>query len=488
MRNGAPRRVLSLVDTTSLIVGIVVGSGIFVTAPVVARGAGSLAGVFIIWLVGAALSFFGALAYAELATAYPKAGGDYVYLSRAYGPWAGFLFGWIQTIVVRPGDIAVMAFVFATYAHELIPHPWASRPLLAAAAVVVLTGVNIAGVRCGVRTQNLLTTCKLIGVLVIIAVGLSTSTNSSPATPEPAVPLGLALILVLFTFGGWNEMALVAGEVRDPGRNIVRAMLLGLGSVTLIYLLLNVAFLRALGLQRLSTSTAVAADTVATILPTTGSAFVSAVICLCALGAINGLVFAGARISYAVGQDHRVFAGLGRWSSHTGTPVRALLLQGALSLTLIVTLGSFVDTLLYTAAPVYLFYFATSVAVMVLRVRDPATPRPYHTPGYPLTVIIFSAVCLGLIVSAVQYRPMVAGIAAVLVLLGLPAYWLSALSQRSGTEPARKTEGWESTSQLNRGTQPRECSDGAGPTTAWQSAAATVTPSRGAPPPSSAPR
>jgi len=430
-----PKRVLSLFDTTNLIVGIIVGAGIFVAAPSVARGAGSGAAVLALWFVGGMLSFCGAAGYAELATAYPEQGGDYVYLTKAYGRWAGFIFGWIQTLVVRPGDIAVMAFVFATYAEILIGPRWIGKPGLAAAAVAVLTAVNVAGVRSGVRTQNVLTVAKVVGVsLVVVVAALAPGAEAAPVetpSPEAPLPLAIALVLVLFSFGGWNETAFVAAEVRQPQRNIVRAMVLGMAVVTVIYLAINASFLHVLGFDGMASSEAVAAETVASVFPETAGSLVSALICLCALGAVNGLVFAGARIAYAVGRGHRLFGALGRWSKRTGTPARALIVQGTLAVVLILALGSFIETVMYTAAAVYLFYLATSVAVIVLRFKDRSTPRAYKVTGYPVTTIVFCLVCLLLIVASIQYRPWISVAAGLLILLGIPGYWLSERGRRS---------------------------------------------------------
>ena len=285
-----------------------------------------------LWFVGGLLSFCGAVGYAELATTYPEQGGDYVYLTKAYGRWAGFLFGWLQTLVVRPGDIAVMAFVFATYAENLVGHRWIGKP-----------GPRGGGGRCAHgcqrcrRTQrgahaNVLTVAKVVGVsLVIVVAVLGPGAEAAPVeelSPEQPVPLAIALVLVLFSFGGWNETAFVAAEVREPRRNIVRAMVLGMAVVTVIYLAVNASFLHVLGFHGLASSEAVAAETVASVFPEAAGSMVSALICLCALGAVNGLVFAGARIAYAVGRDHRLFGALGRWSERTGTPVRALIRPG----------------------------------------------------------------------------------------------------------------------------------------------------------------
>ncbi|NQU24972.1 MAG: amino acid permease [Candidatus Nealsonbacteria bacterium] len=440
-----PKRELSLFDSTCLIVGIIIGAGIYKTAPDIAKGVSCWWGVLVIWMVGGLLSLCGALGYAELATAYPRAGGDYVYLNRAYGRWAGFLFGWIQLAVVRPGDIAVMAFAFATYARVLYdPFPGCvvaydklpieglakaavpcSLLVYAGGAVAVLTAINVLGVRQSKWTQNVLTIVKALGLLAIV--GVAVLGPQSPPSQEAVggLPLSLALILVLFTFGGWNEMAYVAAEVKDPKRNIVRALVTGTAAVTVLYLLVNGAFLYTLGYAGTANSGAVATDAVSTLFPEIGGRLIAALVCISALGAVNGLTFTGARISYAVGAEHRIFGALGRWHSKTGTPMYALLVQGVIALALIVLLGSFIDAILYTAAAVYTFYLATSLAVIVLRWKEPHIERPYRVTGYPVTTLIFCAVCGFLIYSAVVYKPWIAAVSCVILPLGLPLYWLS---------------------------------------------------------------
>jgi len=435
-----PRRELSLLDSTCLIVGIIVGAGIYQITPDVAKGVGTWWGVPAIWILGGLLSLCGALGYAELASAYPREGGDYVYLGRAYGRWAGFLFGWIQLVIVRPGDIALMAFAFATYARKLYD-PMGGSPqsttgtecAYAVAAVVVLTAINIAGVREGKWVQNLLTAVKALGLLgIFVAAVVAPPSRLVEIAPAAPLPTSLALIYVLFAFGGWNEMAYVAAEVKDPRRNIVRALVVGTAGVTVLYLLVNGAFLYALGYEGLAASNAVAAEAVAGIFPRTGPRLISALICISALGAVNGLVFAGARISYAVGAEHRAFRPLGRWNPRTGTPARALLLQGAIAVILILALGSFADTILYTAAAVYGFYLATTLAVLVLRRREPHVDRPYRVLGYPVTPLVFCAACVFLIYSAAVYQPWHAAACVAVILLGLPLYWLGS---RRGERP-----------------------------------------------------
>ena len=279
--------------------------------------------------------------------------------------------------------------------------------------------------RQGAWTQNLFTVAKTVGLLLIVAAALASTAAPPEGGPADRIPFGLALIFVLFTYGGWNEMAYVAAEVRDPDRNIGRALVLGTVAVALLYLLANGAFLVALGHGGMAASTAVATATVAAVFPTAAGLLVGALICVSALGAVNGLVFTGARISYALGRDHRPFARLGRWHPRLGTPVAALTVQGAIAVALIVLLGTFTGAVLYTAAAVYGFYLATTLAVIVLRRKEPDRPRAFRVPGYPVTPLVFAATCALLIWSAVGYRPLLSLATGVLVLLGLPVWWWS---------------------------------------------------------------
>jgi amino acid transporter len=425
-----PRPELTLFDSTCLVLGIIIGAGIYQTAPDIAKGAGGPAGVIGLWILGGALSLCGALSYAELATALPREGGDYVYLSRAYGSWAGFLFGWAQLAIVRPGDIAVMAFAFATYARAIFdplagtsfPH---SQQAYAALAVAALTAINVLGVREGKWTQNLLTTAKALGLVLIVGAAFAAPARPAAAEMPPPLPWTLALIFVLFTYGGWNEMAYVAAEVKNPRRNIVRTLFLGITAVTALYLLVNSGFLYALGHAGLAGSKAAAVDAVAGALPQAAGAAVSILICISALGAVNGLVFTGARISYAVGTDYPLFRALGQWHPRWGTPAAALVLQGVIAITLILLLGSFINAILYTAATVYSFYLATTLAVLVLRRKEPRLDRPYRVALYPVTPLVFAAACLFLIRAAVAYKPWIALSSGLLLLLGVPVWCAS---------------------------------------------------------------
>jgi amino acid transporter len=400
-----PVQTLSLFDTTCIIVGIIIGAGIYETTPTVAACMGGWGGVMAVWLAGGLLALCGALCYAELATAYPHQGGDYVYLDRAYGSWAGFIFGWGQLVIIRPGDIALMAFVFARYAATLYAPIPGIGTFYAAGAVLVLTFINILGVRESKWTQNILTVVKIAGLLFIVVAGLlAPGTQDVPTFGSSSGGgLKLAMILVLFTYGGWNEMAYVAAEIKKPQKNISRSLLLGTVAVAVLYLLINGAFLHSLGFERMAEAEAVAVDTVATVLPNSAARLTGIIICISALGAVNGLVFTGARISYALGTGHRVFQALGKWNPRFGTPVAALLVQGAISLAIVLLAGSFIDTILYSAPVVWLFFLATGLSLFRLRRKDADRPRPYKVPGYPLTPILFCAASAFMTYSSVSY-------------------------------------------------------------------------------------
>jgi amino acid transporter len=438
-----PKKELSLFDSTCIIVGIIIGVGIYQNAPDIAAGATGWAGVLGIWLVGGLVALAGALCYAELATAYPYQGGDYVYLTRAYGRWAGHFFGWSQLAIVRPGEIALQTFVFARYAETLYKPFEGAQVLYAAMAVGVLTLINVLGVKQGKWTQNLLTIIKTVGLMAIVTAGLA-APGASTAPAQPAKfemgAFSLALILVMWTFGGWNEIAYVAAEVKRPQRNIFRAVVLGTAGVTALYLLINVAFLRALGHAGMVKSEAVAVDTLATLLPDAASRAISVLICISALGAANGLIFTGARISYALGAGHTVRA-LGKWHPLLGTPVGALVAQGGISLAIILAAGSFVNALIYAAPVFWLFLLATALSVFVLRRKEPDTPRPHKVAGYPVTPIIFCACCAFMVYSSITFALAEKRVGLIILscvlAAGVLVYWLTEVRrqhQREGNQ------------------------------------------------------
>jgi basic amino acid/polyamine antiporter, APA family len=401
-----PRKELSLFDSICIIVGIIIGAGIYEITPTVASCMGGGIGILGIWLVGGLLALTGAICYAELATAYPQEGGDYVYQTRAYGSLVGYLFGWSQLAIIRPGDIALMAFVFARYAVTLYAPYENMLPIYATLAVVILTLINILGVKQGKWTQNLLTVIKSLGVLAIVAAGFIAPAPQIVQAESSGVTLDgfkLALILVLFAFGGWNEMAYVAAEVKQPKYNIVRSLVIGTTIVLGLYILINGSFLHALGQAGMSSSKAIAVDSFSAVAPGMASKVISIIICISALGAVNGLIFTGARISYALGAEHRSFRFLGTWSDRFGTPVISLVVQACISLAILLIAGSFIDTILYAAPIVWLFFLGSGISVFVLRRKEPYIERPYRISGFPIPALIFCAACVFMFYSSFTY-------------------------------------------------------------------------------------
>jgi basic amino acid/polyamine antiporter, APA family len=412
--SAAPRRQLTLWDSTSIIVGIIIGAGIYESSPLIASCVPSPAWLIGAWLLGGVISLIGALCYTELATTYPQSGGDYVYLTRAFGRGTGFLFAWAQLWVIRPGSIGAMAFVFARYANRLWPiSSQTDEPLAlmiyACGATAILSIINILGVQQGKWTQNLLTGVKVLGLVAIVGVGLWFSAPTSAASaPKPAASnFEFAMILILFTYGGWSEMAFVAAEIRNPEKNILRALVLGTVAVTAIYVMVNLAFLSALGFEGFRGSKAVAADVLQNAVGDWASRVISLLICLSALGACNGNIFTGSRIFYAMGTDHRLYAFLGRWSDRFGTPVWSLVVQAAITVALIVgfgqTEGGFSRMVNFTNVAFWTFLMLVGVSVFVLRAREPNTPRSYRVPGYPVTPVLFCLSSLFMLYSSLSY-------------------------------------------------------------------------------------
>ena len=410
----SPRRELTLFDSVCVIVGIIVGAGIYQSIPLIAScmpTAGSLIGI---WAIGGVLSLIGAACYAELASAYPRDGGDYVYLTRAFGRPTGFLFAWAQMWVVRPGSIGALAFVFAEYFKELLPVPRGTGHTLlyAAAAIVVLTTINAVSVRQYRWTQNLLTAVKVLG---LAAVGASAFLPAVDAAAAPSVASAsnstpnyyLAIILVLFVYGGWNEMAYVGAEVRRPEKNLLRSLFLGTAAVTLIYVLLNAAFVYALGFGGVQNATAIAADVAKRVAPGWGGKAIAALVCVSALSAVNGLIFTGSRITYAMGIEHPLWARLGRWNARHGTPIWSLLVQALVTLALVVGFGlregAFGRLVTFTAPVAWFFFALVGMSLFVLRVRDPDVPRPYRVIFYPITPLIFCASSLFLVYASLVH-------------------------------------------------------------------------------------
>ncbi|HEX5513059.1 MAG TPA: amino acid permease [Gammaproteobacteria bacterium] len=444
MRQDSPQPVLSVWDAVALIVGIVVGAGIFKTPALVAANAGGESFILLTWLLGGAISLVGALCYAELATAHPHPGGEYHFLFRAYGRGTGFLFAWTRLMVMQTGSIALLAFVFGDYFQQILPLAGGS-PVYAALAVAVFTGLNVAGLRSSFSAQRLLAVATVVGVLALAMAGLLLGAKPVALGQALVAPsadgLGMAMVFVLLTFGGWNEAAYVSAELRDGPRNMVRALLVSITTITVLYLLVNLAYLRVLGHLSLQSAEAPGSALMYALFGPTGAALVSALVAVVALASLNVTILTGARSSFALARDFRLFRWLDYWHAGTGTPLTALLAQGAIAL-LLVLLGALTrngfETMVEYISPVFwLFFLLTGLSLFVLRRREPEAPRPFRVPGYPLTPLLFCASCALLLYSSISYTGVGALVGVAVLSAGVPLMLLaSAVEKRhSDSQP-----------------------------------------------------
>jgi amino acid transporter len=402
----APRPTLSLADAVGIIVGIVIGAGIFKTPALVAANVGETATLVLAWILGGLISLIGALCYAELASTYHDAGGDYHFLTRAFGPRLSFLFAWGRLTVIQTGSIALLAFVLGDYASAVVFLGPFSTPLYAALVIAALTVLQMAGAPKAAFAQNVLTAMEILGVLLVAFVGLfstSAATAASAGTSTPA-GFGLVMVFVLLTYGGWNEASYVSAEVREPGRNMVRALVLSILVVTTLYVAVNIALVRGLGLAGLAASKAPAADLLERLTGRGTAVLVSVMVVISTLTSINATIFTGARSAYAVGRDFAPFRLLGRWHGGRQAPANALVVQAIIALLLVgvgaLTRRGFETMVEYTAPVFWTFILLAGIALFVLRRREPTRPRPFRVPFYPLTPLLFCATCAYLLYSS----------------------------------------------------------------------------------------
>jgi len=444
---GLPVPTLKLKDAVAITVGIVVGAGIFRTPSLVAANSSSENIALLIWLAGGLVTLVGALCYAELATTYPHPGGDYHYLTRAYGRPLAFLYAWARIAVVQTGSVALLSFVVGDYASQLFSLGPYSSSIYAALVVVALTALNIAGIRQGSGTQNWLTAVEVLSLVMIIVAGFAFAASDAPVAAAPSTQpssLGMALVFVLLTYGGWNEAVYVSAEVDNPRRNIARALLFSICLITGLYLLVNWAFLRGLGLEGLAASNAAAADLMRRAAGEGGARLVSLLIALSALTSANATVITGARTNYALGRDFRLFDFLGRWHERAHTPTNALLVQGAIALALVFA-GSFAREgftamVEYTAPVFWFFFFLAGLSLIVLRSKEPDADRPFSVPLYPLTPLLFCAACLYMLQSSLSYAGAGALAGVAVLLVGIPVLLLARQRERQPVDTMKYVE------------------------------------------------
>ncbi len=430
----SPLQLLRGRDAVAIIVGIVVGAGIFRTPSMVAGVAGDPGWVLALWVAGGVVSLIGALCYAELASTYPHAGGDYHFVTRAYGRDVSFLYAWARAAVINTGSIALLAFVFGDYFSRLIPLGAYSSAVWAAVIVIVLTVVNLMSLRASSYTQNLLTIVEVLGLVAIVAAGMfvtpaaAAATSAFAATP-PLGMLGLAMVFVLLTYGGWNEAAYLSAELRGGHRKIVSTLVISILIITALYVAVNAALLHGLGLAGLAASKAAPADLLGRAFGAWAAQALSIVVAVAALTSINATMLVGARTNFALGRDWPALRFLGGWHAERGVPAAAFIIQGAIALALIgfgaLQKDGFEAMVEFTAPVFWGFLCLVGIALFVLRQRDPSAPRPFRVPFYPVTPALFVAVCAYLLYSSITYAASRSAVhVSLLVMAAGVALWL----------------------------------------------------------------
>lgn len=426
---------------------MVIGAGIFKTTPLAAANLASGSQLMLAWAIGGGLSLVGAFCFAEMAAAFPDTGGDYFFLRKAYGAWVGYLFAWSRFAVIHTGSMAMLAFVFGDYLGRIVHFGPYDSVVFATLIIVALTLINLAGIQFGIGTQVTLMMIVLLGLLSVGAAGLwlwwLDLPETSPGATQTAVPLtmygtpsthlGVAMVFVFLAYGGWSDAATLSAEMRDAKHGITRALLIGMSLVTALYLLVNWAFLRGLGLQGLAHSDAPAADLMLLAFGKPGQYLIVAVVAVTSITVMNAIMIAGARTTYAAARDTGALRSLAQWHDVRGTPYAAIIAIGSFALLLVgfgtYTRGGF-ETMVDYLSPVYwLFLMLSALAVIVLRRRFPHVARPFRVPWYPLLPVIFAVSSAYVLYSSLIYVKIGALVGVAVLLVGavllVPLQWRS---------------------------------------------------------------
>jgi basic amino acid/polyamine antiporter, APA family len=424
-------RALGTWGATAIVVGIMIGSAIFIVPAEITREVGSARSALAVWLVTGVLSLFGALSFAELAAMMPQAGGQYIYLREGYGPLVSFLCGWMFFLIQQSGGIATLAVGMAQYLGNFLPlGSWGEKGV-AAAAILVLTAINIRGVRQGGWVQAFLTGLNVGIVVALIVVGFALASGRPPGPHSLPMPsgtryfasFGVAMVAALWAYEGWNNVTFAAGEIKRPERTLPLALVLGTALVIAIYLGLNLVYYRVLTLPEIAASPRVAADAMRRLVGPWGSQLTAVAIVIAVFGSLNGSILAGARVYYAMAKDGLFFRWCAAVHPRFRTPHLALVVQGLWSSLLVLAAG-YEQLFTFTVFAAWIFYALTALAVIILRRKMPDLPRPYRVPGYPAVPILFVLTATAFVANTLVEKNREAGFGTLLVLAGIPVYWL----------------------------------------------------------------
>lgn len=427
MKTELPRS-LTLLDAIAIVIGIVIGGGIFLVPNLIARSLPSATSILGVWLFAGVVSFFGALACAELGAALPSTGGQYAFLREAYGPLAGFLCGWSMFLVARTAQVAWLAVTITLYVSYFVPLNALAAKLLGLAMIALFTLINYRGVTAGAFVQKGFTLAKVAGLAILI--GSAFLLSHPPAAPASTVSVpfsigsfGVALIACLLAYDGWVQMTFVAGEIRNPKRNILLALSIGVATCMLLYVLANIAYLRVLTIPEIANSDHVGATMAERVLGPWGGKLVSLIILLSIAGALNGCFLTTPRIYFAQARDGLFFRAFGDVHPRFQTPAYAIAAQGIWAAVLLIS-GSYEWLMDYAMFAIWLFYAAMVAGVIVLRRKQPDLPRPYRMWGYPYTTFLFIAVAVLFLGNTLINRPIPSLVGLALIAAGIPVYYL----------------------------------------------------------------
>ncbi|MDH7511670.1 MAG: amino acid permease [Clostridiales bacterium] len=438
---------MSLMDSVFLVVGGVVGSGIFMTTGFIAEFVPSVFMVLIVWLVGGIITLCGGLSFGELGSMFPKAGGQFVYLKEAYGDWAGFLFGWTFFWVIECGGIAALAVGFAEYAGYFLPglSPQASLvkgeivgfpfslsagQFVAVGSVAVLSAINYLGIKSGIFVQNLFTFLRIGLLAAIVLGGLFVGSKSgirdlsqffASAGPLNFKFMGLALFAVIWTYDGWYSVSCTAEEIKNPKRNIPLSLFLGTAAITIIYLLVNIVYVMTVPIERMKGVARVGEMVASSLFGHQGAFLIAAGITVTIFGCLSATILYGPRVYYAMAEERLFFKRMSFIHPRFRVPTTAIIWQAVWS-SLLCLSGTYQTLYEYVIFAVVLFFAATGAAVIILRIRQPEKLRPYRTWGYPIVPSVFILVNLAIFLNSILSQPFESAIGLGIILAGAPAY------------------------------------------------------------------
>ena len=426
------KKILGRWDSLAIIIGIVIGVGIFRVPAEIAKYLTSPGLTILAWLIGGLICLLGAICYAELSSSFPQTGGNYIYIRESYGPWAGFLFGWTELLVIRTGSIAAISFIFAEYLQSFLSLNGSIVKLLAISIVLALSFINILSLHHGKVVQNISTVTKTLALVVIIIFGLLSKKGDishfsivSNSINKGVFPLfGLALIPILWTYGGWHENTFVTGETKDHKRSLPFALIIGILVITSIYVAINLVYIYLIPMREIISSNLIALDLMRILYGEGGKKILEILVIVSCLGGINATIITGSRVTYAMAKDNSIFKYIGKIDSKYATPSRAIIIHAVWTIILIIW-GTFNKLLFFTGVAVWLFFSLAVAGLFVLRYKFPQIERPFKVWGYPVIPAIFILICTALFINTIVFYPVESLIGLCLMMSGIPIFIFS---------------------------------------------------------------